>query len=87
MRESLLRSGEANEQEAGLTRKTWEESKKIWRVAFPAILSRVTSFGIIVVTQAFVGHISKLDLAAYALTQILTVRFTNGITLGMSSAT
>ncbi|KAK9290560.1 hypothetical protein L1049_008730 [Liquidambar formosana] len=67
--------------------RVWEESKKIWRIAFPAILARVTSFGILVVTQAFIGQIGELDLAAYALIQIITVRFANGILLGMSSAT
>ncbi|KAH7854276.1 hypothetical protein Vadar_012024 [Vaccinium darrowii] len=40
-----------------------------------------------VVTQSFIGHISELDLAAYALVETLTVRFANGILLGMSSAT
>ncbi|KAE9465762.1 hypothetical protein C3L33_02317, partial [Rhododendron williamsianum] len=52
----------------------WVESKKIWRVAAPGILARVSSFGLMVVTQSFIGHISELDLAAYALVQSLTVR-------------
>lgn len=57
----------------------WEESKKIWRVATPSIISRVSSFGTIVVTQSFIGHISSVDLAGYALVQTLIVRFVNGI--------
>uniref|UniRef100_A0A5B6YQN2 Protein DETOXIFICATION n=1 Tax=Davidia involucrata TaxID=16924 RepID=A0A5B6YQN2_DAVIN len=82
--ERLLRS----EEDVGdLKRRVWEESKKIWRVAFPGVLSRVSSFGMIVVTQSFMGHISNLDLAAYALVQTLIVRFINGILIGMSSAT
>ncbi|CAI9782916.1 unnamed protein product [Fraxinus pennsylvanica] len=64
-----------------------EESKKIWRVALPSIISRVSSFGTIVVTQSFVGHINSSDLAGYALVQTLSVRFVNGILIGMSSAT
>ncbi|CAM8995366.1 unnamed protein product [Rhodiola kirilowii] len=84
--ESLLKAYQKNH-EVGLRQKTWEESKKIWRVAFPAILCRVTSFGLTVVTQAFIGHISELDLAAYALIQFISVRFSSGILLGMSSAT
>ncbi|XAR48339.1 hypothetical protein NMG60_11031126 [Bertholletia excelsa] len=70
-----------------ITGRIWTESKKIWRVAFPAILSRITSFGLIIVTQSFVGHISALDLAAFALVQTITFRFANGVLLGMSSAT
>ena len=55
------------------------ESKKIWKIAFPAMLARVSQFGMFVVTQAFIGHLGEEDLAAYALIQIITVRFVNGI--------
>ncbi|XP_022882737.1 protein DETOXIFICATION 24-like isoform X2 [Olea europaea var. sylvestris] len=64
-----------------------EESKKIWRIALPGIISRVASFGTVVATQSFIGHISAVDLAGYSLVQTLSVRFVNGILLGMSSAT
>ncbi|CAA3023121.1 DETOXIFICATION 24-like [Olea europaea subsp. europaea] len=64
-----------------------EESKKIWRIALPGIISRVASFGTVVATQSFIGHISAVDLAGYSLVQALSVRFVNGILLGMSSAT
>lgn len=70
-----------------LNLKVWHESKKVWRIAFSAMLARVSSFGMFVVTQAFIGHISKVDLAAYSLIQVITVRFAYGIILGMSSAT
>ncbi|PIN20919.1 putative membrane protein, predicted efflux pump [Handroanthus impetiginosus] len=86
VRESLLSTTSA-EHKSELKGRIIEESKKIWRVALPSIVARVTSFGIIVVTQTFVGHISSVDLAGYALCQSLTVRFVNGILLGMSSAT
>ena len=56
-----------------------EESKKIWRIATPSVIARVSSFGTIVVTQSFIGHISAVDLAGYALVQTLSVRFVNGI--------
>ncbi|KAA8544464.1 hypothetical protein F0562_022496 [Nyssa sinensis] len=83
--ERLLRS--EVEDASDLKARIWVESKKIWRVAFPGILARVTSFGIIVVTQSFIGHINELDLSAYPLVQTLTVRFVNGLLIGMSSAT
>lgn len=66
-----------------LKERIYDESKKIWRVALPGVLSRVASFGSIVVTQSFIGHISGLDLAAYALVQTLTVRFVNGILVSL----
>ena len=77
LQERLLSSG--NEPEVDLKEKVYVESKKIWRVAFPSVISRVSSFGTIVVTQSFIGHISSVDLAGYALVQTLLVRFVNGI--------
>ncbi|XP_062175359.1 protein DETOXIFICATION 24-like [Alnus glutinosa] len=72
---------------SSLSRRIWVEMKKTSKVAFPAMVARVTQFGMFVVTQAFIGHIGEVELAAYALIQIITVRFVNGIILGMSSAT
>nr|AHI48504.1 multidrug and toxic extrusion transporter [Vaccinium corymbosum] len=79
--------GSKEEDRSNLKWKVWVESKKIWRVAAPGILARVASFGLLVVTQSFIGHISELELAAYALVQTFILRFANGILLGMSSAT
>lgn len=85
VQERLLSSGA--EDEGDLKKRVYVESKKVWRVAFPSMISRVSSFGTIVVTQSFIGHISSVDLAGYALVQTLLVRFVNGILIGMSSAT
>ncbi|KAL6525556.1 hypothetical protein OROHE_015863 [Orobanche hederae] len=85
MQERLLISGA--DQGGDLKGRVCEESKKIWRVALPSVISRVTSFGCVIITQSFVGHISSIDLAGYALVQTLGVRFVNGVLIGMSSAT
>ncbi|KAL1564563.1 protein DETOXIFICATION 24-like [Salvia divinorum] len=91
IQERLLsfKAEQEEEEEGGgnLKRRICTESKKIWRIATPGVISRVSSFGTIVVTQSFVGHISAVDLAGYALVQTLSVRFVNGILIGMSSAT
>ncbi|KAK8589912.1 hypothetical protein V6N13_088716 [Hibiscus sabdariffa] len=84
MDERLLGSEEENSE--NMRKRVWEESKKLWKIGFPSILVRVTTFGMFVVTQAFIGHIGKLELAAYALIQVIVVRFSNGVLLGMSSA-
>ncbi|XP_031097201.1 protein DETOXIFICATION 25-like isoform X1 [Ipomoea triloba] len=85
--ERLLASHEVEKTGNDLKGRVYDESKKIWVVALPSILARVSSFGSLVVTQSFVGHISEADFAGYALIQILAVRFINGILIGMSSAT
>ncbi|KAG4121969.1 hypothetical protein ERO13_D11G238100v2 [Gossypium hirsutum] len=87
MDERLLGSEEPKENSNNLRRRVLEESGKLWKVGFPSMLARVTAFGMFVVTQAFIGHIGERQLAAYALIQVITVRFANGILLGMSSAT
>ncbi|XVF06717.1 hypothetical protein REPUB_Repub06bG0074800 [Reevesia pubescens] len=75
------------EEQRDLKTRVWIESKIIWRIAFPSMLARVTSFGMIVVTQSFLGHIGSVELACFALVQSILVRFVNGILIGMSSAT
>ncbi|XP_050225045.1 protein DETOXIFICATION 24-like isoform X2 [Mercurialis annua] len=84
MNHHLEREYHTNE---GLKCRIWEENKKIWRVGFPAMLARTTQYGMLVVTQAFIGHIGKVDLAGYALIQIIAIGIAIGILLGMSSAT
>jgi MATE family multidrug resistance protein len=64
---------------SNLSTRIWVETKKMSKIAFPSMLARVTQFGMFVVTQAFIGHLGELDLAAYALIQIISVRFVNGI--------
>ena len=71
--------GLEEQEESNLKQRILAELKIMWRIAFPAILARVSSFGMIVVTQSFIGHVSELDLAAYALVQSLILRFSNGI--------
>ncbi|KAJ0736845.1 putative multi antimicrobial extrusion protein [Helianthus annuus] len=83
---TLLRR-EEEEEEGDLKGSIWDELRKIWRVALPGVISRVCGFGTLVVTQSFIGHISDIDLASYALVQILYVRFLSGLLMGMSSAT
>ncbi|KAK2638414.1 hypothetical protein Ddye_026209 [Dipteronia dyeriana] len=85
MAERLL--GSEAKENGDLKWRFWRESKKLWRIALPAMLARVSQYGMFVITQGFIGHIGEVDLAAYALIQIIAIRFANGILLGMSSAT
>ena len=64
---------------SSLGRRAWEENKKLWVVAGPSIFTRFSSFGLTVISQAFVGHIGSTELAAYALVSTVLMRFSNGI--------
>lgn len=70
---------EEEEEESSLSKRAWRESKKMWKVAGPAIFTRFSTFGITVVSQAFIGHIGSIELAAYALVMTVLVRFANGV--------
>ncbi|KAK7290709.1 hypothetical protein RIF29_05314 [Crotalaria pallida] len=76
----------SEEEELSLVEKVWNESKVMWIVAAPAIFTRFTTFGINVISQAFVGHIGSMELAGFALVFTVLIRFANGILLGMASA-
>ena len=86
MEERLLRVGsDAKDRQSNsieslyLRAKVWSEVSKMWRIALPSSLFRMTSFGSIIVAQAFIGHSSKLGLAAYALLQSTFIRFLYGL--------
>lgn len=64
----------------------WLESKAIWGIAAAAIVSRVATSGLTVITQAFVGHIGDLELAAFSLVVGLIIGFDSGILIGMGNA-
>ncbi|GER50397.1 MATE efflux family protein [Striga asiatica] len=66
--------------------KTWEECKKLWEIAAPAVLTIVAQFSIGFVTIAFVGHLGEVELAAVSVVQNVLEGFVYGIMLGMGSA-
>ncbi|KAG6692856.1 hypothetical protein I3842_10G135300 [Carya illinoinensis] len=72
--------------EVSLKKKVWSETKKLWVVAGPAIVTRFTTFGINVISQAFIGHIGAAELAAYSFVYTVLLRFSSGVLLGMASA-
>ncbi|CAL5431539.1 unnamed protein product [Camellia sinensis] len=90
--EKLLRNAEEEERvgnggrDETFKEKIWRETKKMWVVAGPAIFTRFSTFGINVISQAFVGHIGPTELAGFALVFTVLFRFANGILLGMASA-
>jgi hypothetical protein len=74
--------GEAADTKAGRARRAaaewWVESKKLWRIVAPAIFQRIALFGINVVTQAFIGHLGDLELAAFSIAATVVAGFNFG---------
>ncbi|KAI4314398.1 hypothetical protein L6164_027311 [Bauhinia variegata] len=73
-------------EEQDLPRRVWIESKKLWHIVGPAIFSRVASYSMLVITQAFAGHLGDLELAAISIANNVIVGFDFGLLLGMASA-
>ncbi|KAJ8460051.1 hypothetical protein OPV22_032977 [Ensete ventricosum] len=69
-----------------LLSRSWEESKKTWHIAGPAILGSVFQFSISFVTAAFAGHLGAVALAAVSVAQNVIEGFAYGALLGMGSA-
>ncbi|KAF8091200.1 hypothetical protein N665_0451s0013 [Sinapis alba] len=85
--ESLLKSPNTSEEDGGgLKKRVWVETKKLWQVVGPAMFSRVTSYSILVITQAFAGHLGDLELAAISIVNNVIIGFNLGLLLGMASA-
>ncbi|KAE8805765.1 protein DETOXIFICATION 29 [Hordeum vulgare] len=66
--------------------KSWQESRLLWHIAFPAILTAVFQFSIGFVTVGFAGHIGEVELAAVTVVQNVIEGFAYGVLLGMGSA-
>lgn len=64
----------------------WEESKRTWHIAGPAILTGIFQFSIGFATVAFVGHLGEVELAAVSIAQAVVEGFAYGFMLGMGSA-
>ncbi|KAK9117263.1 hypothetical protein Sjap_016210 [Stephania japonica] len=64
----------------------WVESKKLWPLAGPAIFTSLCQFSFSFITQALVGHLGDLELAAFSVQYGVTSSFTVGIMIGMGSA-
>ncbi|KAH0861181.1 hypothetical protein HID58_089442 [Brassica napus] len=85
----LLRDQHAAEDGGGrieIEIETWMETKKLWRIVGPAIFSRVSTYSIFVITQAFAGHLGELELAAISIVHNVIISFSFGLLLGMASA-
>ncbi|CAA7043791.1 unnamed protein product [Microthlaspi erraticum] len=83
----LLRDQNAAEEEDGdVKRKIWMETKKLWRIVGPAIFTRVLTYSIFVVTQAFAGHLGELELAAISIVNNVIIGLNFSLFIGMATA-
>lgn len=57
-------SGHEDEKEVGFVNKFGVESKKLWKIAGPAIFTALCQYSLGALTQTFTGFVGELELAA-----------------------
>ncbi|KAK9112317.1 hypothetical protein Scep_019836 [Stephania cephalantha] len=67
-------------------RDVWMETKMVWYIAGPAILTSLFQYSLAFVTQTFVGHLGTLELAAVGLQNLVISGIGFGVMAGMGSA-
>lgn len=65
--------------EKDLKTRVWIESKKLWHVTGPTIFSLIANFSMIIVTQAFAGHLGNVELASISIANNVIVGFNFGL--------
>ncbi|KAG4931682.1 hypothetical protein AAZX31_17G234200 [Glycine max] len=62
------------------------ESKKLWKIAGPAIVTSICQYSLGALTQTFAGLVGDLDLAAVSVENSVIAGLAFGVMLGMGSA-
>lgn len=57
-------SGHEDEKEVGFVNKFRVESKKLWKIAGPAIFTALCQYSLGALTQTFTGFVGEIELAA-----------------------
>ncbi|GMP81175.1 hypothetical protein CsSME_00035970 [Camellia sinensis var. sinensis] len=69
-----------------VVREFGNESKRLWKIAGPAIFTSICQYSLGALTQIFAGQLSELDLAAVSVENSVIAGLAFGVMLGMGSA-
>lgn len=75
----LLKGQNAAEEGGGMKREIWIETKKLWYIVGPSIFTGLATYSILIITQAFAGHLGDLELAAISIINNFTLGFNYGL--------
>nr|XP_034887549.1 protein DETOXIFICATION 33-like [Populus alba]TKS01456.1 hypothetical protein D5086_0000172690 [Populus alba] len=62
-----------------------QESKRLWKLAGPAILTTICQNSLVALTQTFAGLVNEVDLAAVSVENYVIAGLGFGVMLGMGS--
>ncbi|KAL2249658.1 UNVERIFIED_CONTAM: Protein DETOXIFICATION 27 [Sesamum indicum] len=73
-------------QENSLPAKVWDETKQLWHIVGPTVISRISNATMNIISQSYAGHLGDLELASVSIANNVIVGFNWGLLLGMASA-
>ena len=79
LNQALVASGSNDDDSLELKTRVWMESKKLWNIVGPSIFSRVATYSMNVITQAFAGHLGDLELASLSIANTVIVGLNYGL--------
>ncbi|KAK7291157.1 hypothetical protein RIF29_06081 [Crotalaria pallida] len=82
----LHNSDEEQERALNIVEGFGSESKRLWKIAGPAILTCLCQYTLGALSQTFVGQIGELELAAFSVENSVIAGLAFGVMLGMGSA-
>ncbi|KAI8536352.1 hypothetical protein RHMOL_Rhmol10G0250500 [Rhododendron molle] len=68
-----------------LSQRVWIESKKLWHIVGPSMFSRLATYSMFVITQAFAGHLGDHELAAVSIASSVVIGFNFGLLVVLHS--
>ncbi|XP_057836593.1 protein DETOXIFICATION 33-like [Cryptomeria japonica] len=69
-----------------MIKESWTESKKLWKIAGPAMFIRICAYSMMVITTICAGHLGVVELAAVAIQGNVIRGLAFGFLYGMGSA-
>uniref|UniRef100_A0A5B7BCQ4 Protein DETOXIFICATION n=1 Tax=Davidia involucrata TaxID=16924 RepID=A0A5B7BCQ4_DAVIN len=82
----LNNQSDENERQVGFAKEFGTESKKLWKLAGPAIFTALCQYSLGALTQTFAGFVGELELAAVSVENSVIAGLAFGVMLGMGSA-
>ncbi|CAN6582686.1 unnamed protein product [Malus baccata var. baccata] len=77
---------DGGEKKVGFVKQYGIESKKLWKIAGPAIFTSLCQYSLGALTQTFAGFVGDLELAAVSIENSVIAGLAFGVMLGMGSA-
>lgn len=62
-----------------ISKRNWDGSKKMWKIAGPAIITLLAQYSIGFINVAVVGHLGEVELASVSIVQNLIGYFVYGL--------